>query len=143
MAKFKPKTRNELRALVDDVKINLGDIDTSLITDMSRLFYYTKRQDFSGIELWDVSNVYNMSFMFGVRVCESATIEFNQFLNSWDISNVTNMSEIFFEASSLDQPLNAWNVSCVANMSFMFGCDKFTPEYLVEKFNQSLDKQDQ
>lgn len=52
--------------------------------------------------MWDVSNVYNMSFMFGVRVCESATIEFNQFLNSWDISNVTNMSEIFFEASSLD-----------------------------------------
>ena len=29
MAKFKPKTRNELRALVDDLKINLGDIDTS------------------------------------------------------------------------------------------------------------------
>lgn len=64
MAKFQPKTIDELKELVDDLKINLGDIDTSCITDMSSLFSSTKRKDFSGIELWDVSNVDNMSEMF-------------------------------------------------------------------------------
>ncbi|WP_236847978.1 hypothetical protein [Campylobacter devanensis] len=46
---YKPETRDELKELVDDLSINLGDIDTSLITDMSLLFEDTYRTDFSGI----------------------------------------------------------------------------------------------
>ena len=46
---YKPKTRDKLKELVDDLSINLGDIDTSLITDMSLLFENTYRTDFSGI----------------------------------------------------------------------------------------------
>ena len=47
---YQPKTKAELQELVKDVSINLGDIDTSLITDMSGLFKESKRRDFSGIE---------------------------------------------------------------------------------------------
>ncbi|MCI7237947.1 BspA family leucine-rich repeat surface protein, partial [Campylobacter sp.] len=79
--------------------IFLGDIDTSAITDMSSLFVkgydeddciiINKRENFDGIELWNVSNVTNMSEMFSG--CEN----FNQPLNSWNVSNVTDMSEMF------------------------------------------------
>ena len=50
MKKFQPTTKKELQALVDDPEVNLGDIDTSKITDMSHLFFDSERTDFSGIE---------------------------------------------------------------------------------------------
>ena len=48
--KFHPTSKSELLKLVREPKINLGEIDTSKITDMSGLFYDCKREDFSGIE---------------------------------------------------------------------------------------------
>lgn len=64
--KYQPKTREELKKLCDDLSIHLGDIDTSLITDMSALFLCSDRdfEDFAGIEDWDISNVKNMNQMF-------------------------------------------------------------------------------
>ena len=38
MEKYAPKTKSELRKLLANPEINLGDIDTSAITDMSNLF---------------------------------------------------------------------------------------------------------
>lgn len=64
MAKYSPKDYDELKALVDDESVNLGDIDTSAITDMSGLFCDCEREDFSGIEKWDTSSVADMSYMF-------------------------------------------------------------------------------
>ena len=87
--KHKPETKEELKELVDDLSINLGNIDTSKITDMSKLFFKTQRTDFSGIEKWDVSNVEDMGAMFAFS--ES----FNQDISNWDISNVRNMYNIF------------------------------------------------
>ena len=74
--KYTPKTKEELRELISNLDINLGDIDTSLITDMSGLFavkykFFADdgasdseprviRTDFSGIENWDTSYVENM-----------------------------------------------------------------------------------
>ena len=37
--KFHPTSKSELLKLVREPKINLGEIDTSKITDMSGLFY--------------------------------------------------------------------------------------------------------
>lgn len=88
-AKFQPKTKEELKELVNNFEINLGDIDTSLITDMSNLFHGTIRKDFSGIENWDVSKVTDMSCMF------AQATSFNQPLNSWDISNVKLKTRMF------------------------------------------------
>ena len=61
---YKPETKEELKVLVDNKSISLGDIDTSKITDMSELFMESFRDDFTGIEKWNVSNVDNMSCMF-------------------------------------------------------------------------------
>lgn len=68
--KYIPKSTEELRKLVRDESINLGDIDTSEITDMSYLFVdrdsdkYCERKDFSGINTWDTSNVECTEGMF-------------------------------------------------------------------------------
>lgn len=86
---YVPQSKDELKGLIDDEDIYLGDIDTSAITDMSELFYESEREDFSGIENWDVSSVVNMCGMF--NVCEN----FNQPLNNWDVSSVIDMSAIF------------------------------------------------
>ncbi len=64
MAKYSPKTNEELQELVNDESVNLGDIDTSAITDMSWIFCDYTREDFSGIEKWDTSKVKNISTVF-------------------------------------------------------------------------------
>lgn len=61
--KFKPNDKRDLERLIMD-DVHLGSIDTSSITDMSCLFQYVQRVDYSGIETWDVSNVTDMSYMF-------------------------------------------------------------------------------
>ena len=112
--KYSPKTKEELKALVKDESINLGDIDTSKITDMSELFQYSKRDNFSGIENWDVSNVTDMSAMF------HGALSFNQDISKWDVSNVVWMGDMFNRAISFNQDIGKWNVSKVKNMKDMF-----------------------
>jgi len=119
---MKPTTKAELQHLVDNWKeldIVLNDVDTSLITDMSRLFK-DKNNFNQPLGNWNTGNVTNMRYMF----CEASS--FNQLLN-WDTGNVTNMSSMFSEACSFDQPLN-WEA--VTNMNSMFG--------LAISFNQPL-----
>ena len=86
---------------------------TSLITDMSRLFFQNKtfNQDISG---WDVSNVVDFSVMF------NATDAFNQPLNNWDTSSAKKMNHMFAHAASFNQPLDNWNTSGVTTMASMF-----------------------
>ena len=105
-----PETKEELKELVDDLSINLGNIDTSKITDMSKLFLKTQRTDFSGIEKWDVSNVENMYGMF-----EGAT-SFNQDISKWDVGNVTNMVGMFAYATSFNQDISNWDLYSIENI---------------------------
>ncbi|WP_077246954.1 BspA family leucine-rich repeat surface protein [Helicobacter pullorum] len=111
---YKPKTKEELQKLVNDLSINLGDIDTSKITDMSWLFHNTPRTDFSGIEKWDVSNVENMESMF------EGAASFNADISKWDVSNVEDMGGMFAEATSFNADISKWNVSNVRDMACMF-----------------------
>lgn len=128
--KYQPKNTIELEVLLSDESIYLGDIDTSLITDMSCLFANDigakcpNRKDFSGISNWDVSNVENMSSMF--ENCP----HFNEDISSWDTSSVRDMSRMFVRAKSFNQPLNSWDVSNATNMKCMF--------YENRIFNQPL-----
>ncbi|WPC24767.1 BspA family leucine-rich repeat surface protein [Brachyspira hyodysenteriae] len=124
MNKYKPATKEELKNLVFTDTVKLSDVDTSLITDMSYLFYKSERKDFEGIEDWDTSHVEDMSFMF------FWAIEFNHTLNSWNVSNVKNMSGMFQAAIKFNQPLYKWNTSNVKTMSFMFNYAK--------SFNQNI-----
>ncbi|MEI0516354.1 BspA family leucine-rich repeat surface protein [Brachyspira murdochii] len=138
---YKPKNKIELRSLIENSNIYLGDIDTSLITDMSMLFdkpnfacfegsyseyeSYNVRSDFSGIEKWDTSNVITMKSMFhNVK-------NFNININDWNVSKVADMSYMFYGASSFNMPLYKWDISNVENMCGMF-------ENAVS-FNQDLD----
>ena len=112
--KYAPNTREELKDLVNNLSINLGDIDTSKITDMSYLFCYTSRTDFSGIEKWDVSNVKNMAAMF------ARAESFNADISKWDVSKVWSMRYMFSGATSFNQPIGDWDVSNVEYMIAMF-----------------------
>ena len=136
---FTPQTREELLKLVKNLSINLGDIDTSKITDMSYLFFDTQRTHFSGIENWDVSNVESMAAMFkgaksfnadiskwnvrSVRDMEGMfafATSFNQDISKWNVSNVEDMAEMFARAESFNADISKWNVSKVWNMHGMF-----------------------
>ena len=120
---FKPKTKEELQEAVDlwckdkDEALNkYGHIsiwDTSLITDMSFLFY-EKNKFNDNINNWNTSNVSNMDGMF------AKAYEFNKPLNKWNTSQVTNMSNMFYTAESFNKPINNWNTSQVTDMSCMF-----------------------
>ncbi|WP_157153402.1 BspA family leucine-rich repeat surface protein [Brachyspira murdochii] len=120
MSKYKPEIKEELQKLVQDENIYLGDIDTSLITDMSGLFSFEGRKDFSGIENWNTSNVTNMRGMF--YNCYS----FNEDIQKWNVSNVKDMGHLFYNCINFNQNISEWNVSNVTDMRGMFkGCTNF------------------
>lgn len=134
VALYKPCDKAELKALILDEKICLGDIDVSNITDLSGLFVETNDKDeitwtrtnFAGIDKWDVSNVTDMNSLFlGIRY-------FNEPIGCWNTSNVTNMSCMFAAAEFFNQPIGDWNMSKVTDASSMFLCAK--------RFNQDISK---
>ena len=122
--KYFPETNKELRKIIvkrikdEGNEVDLNDIDTSNIKDMSDLFGGTY---FNGdISKWNVSNVTNMGDMF--FECKS----FNKDISSWDVSNVKDMSGMFYKCESFNQDISNWDVSNVTNMSEMFyKCFKF------------------
>jgi surface protein len=98
----------------------LNSWDVSNVTDMSGMFGYTLFNQ--TLSSWDVSNVTNMSGMFG------NTGAFNQDISSWNVSNVTNMSSMFYQAQFFNQDISSWDVSNVTNMSGMFGDSPFNQD---------------
>ncbi len=159
---FTPKSKVELQQLLKDPNTSLSQIDTRHITDMSYLFCLQTplekkgictpyREDFSGIETWDVSRVENMEglFMNQVRFNHSLrrwntahvknfsymfanAINFNQPLAHWNTSKGVDFSYMFANATSFNQPLNAWNTSSGVDFSYMF--------YRAKAFNQPLNR---
>jgi surface protein len=85
---------------------------TSLVTDMSGLFYQKSmfNEDVSG---WDVSKVTNMAGMF-------AETTFNQDISGWNVASVTVMHGMFYGASAFNQDISGWNVGLVTSMESMF-----------------------
>ena len=141
---YHPKDKDELKKLMKkliDERGNDGDfndIDISAIKDLSCLFrndigewvsYITR--NFNGdISKWDVSNVTNMSQLFGGQE------DFNCDISRWDTSKVTNMYAMFSDANSFNQDISTWNTKKVEYMQYMFnGAENFSQD--ISKWNVS------
>ena len=88
---MQPINKAELKHLVDnwrELGIVLNDVDTSLITDMSKLFELMTHFN-EPIGNWNTENVTNMSSMF------SEASSFNHPVECLDTRNVKNMSRMF------------------------------------------------
>ena len=129
----RPKTKEELIKIIKDrtlhsggVFCDLNDIDTSLITDMSWLFY---ESGFNGdISKWDVSNVTDMTRKFYFSY-------FNQDISKWDTSNVTNMRKMF-TLSKFNQDISNWKINKNCDTEDMFyGC-RIKEEYKPKALQQ-------
>lgn len=93
---------------------NATDVpDLTNVTNMSYMFGHNEK--FNGnIGNWDVSNVTNMQGMF------LDAIIFNQDIGNWDVSNVTKMDSMFALAFSFNQDISNWDVSSVTDAVAMF-----------------------
>lgn len=118
--RFKPKTKDELRKLINDDRISLANIDTSLITDMSSLFEGSERIDFDGIENWDTSNVINMKSMF------AGCKYFNKKLN-WDTSKVVNMESMFLGCERLNKLIEFDISNVLVSNGIFYACKRLKP----------------
>ena len=80
------------------------------------------------ISNWDVSDVYDMNYLFSRLWNEDDSVPlFNSDISNWDVANVTNMDRMFAHQEEFNQDLSQWDVSNVTNMSHMFtNCSSFT-----------------
>ncbi len=126
-----PSTRLELDSLLASRfknakgKVNLNDIDTSNITDMSNLFVKYPNSDYD-ISNWKTEKVTDMSGIF-----EGAT-QFNGDISKWNTTKVTDMSSMFKSATKFNSDISKWNTTKVTDMSSMFKS--------ATKFNSDISK---
>ena len=109
------------------ITADLTKICTSRVTDMSNLIFGCNDDFNQPIGNWDVSNVTNMSYMFGF---ECGLTQFNQDISHWDVSSVTNMNGMFHGVESFNQDIGNWDVSSVTTMNGMFA--------YAQSYNQSI-----
>ncbi len=131
---YHPKDKEELIECIKDKiekeglgtkykPLNLNDIYTGDITDMSYLFNGCKKYDlrelsrigYFNISDWDVSNVKDMSFMF-------AWSNFNGDISRWNVNKVKNMKCMFDTSNFTGEngDISNWDVSNVTNMALAF-----------------------
>ncbi len=96
--------------------MNLANLDTSRVTDMSGMFYYCRSLTSLDVSNFDTSKVTNMSNMFAV--CQNLT---SLDLSNFDTSKVTDMSYMFSNCSNLTSlDLSNFDTSKVTSMQWMF-----------------------
>ena len=101
--------------------IDISNLDTSKVTDMSRMFYSCGAHKID-LSTMDTRNVTNMESMFA----HSSVEELN--LSNFDTSNVTDMGNMFSGCSNLKEiNLSSFDTSNVTDMEEMFAnCTNIT-----------------
>ena len=108
----------------ENLSITATDIpDLRKVTSMDRSFFESGITTIPNINLWDVSHVTNMYYLFG-------RTNFNDNVSSWDVSKVQRMASMFGELPDFNQDLSNWNVGNVEDMYAMF--------FRTPKFNQNI-----
>ncbi|WP_285655349.1 BspA family leucine-rich repeat surface protein [Allomuricauda sp. NBRC 101325] len=74
----------------------------------------------NAIGQWDVSNITDMSAMFG-------STKFNGDLSGWNVSKVEDMSGMFSNAASFNQDLGDWTIGSVTDMTNMLKNSAMSP----------------
>ena len=107
------KMFNDCKNLID---INLNNLDTSKVTNMSNMFYGCYGLEIIDLSSIDTSNVTNMSAMFGTCINLKDIITDNI-----DTSKVTNMSGMFGHCYSLTSlSLTNFDTSSLESIDVMF-----------------------
>ena len=103
--------------------LDLSKFDTSQVTDMSNMFYNCSDLTSLDVSKFDTSQVTNMSYMF--ENCRSLT---SLDVSNFDTSQVTNMMQMFCGCSSLTSlDLRNFDTSKTTDMQEMFSsCSKLT-----------------
>ena len=117
-----PESKEELteiiHTLLDKGETNLNCIDTSAITNMSRLFSDIIESGYNvsniDISLWDVSNVENFGTMF--FNCK----DFNCDISEWNVSSMKRSSNMFYGCTNFNCDLSNWNISNLQVADNMF-----------------------
>ena len=140
--------------------IDVSDLDTSQVTDMTGLFFQMKElKEIEGLKLWDTSQVTKMYDMFNgcenLRTLDLSTWKTNQVtymdfmfkncyyleeldVSSFDTSKVTDMKFMFGDCVSLRKlDLSGWDTSQVTNMLGMFSYCPKLKSIDVSNFNTS------
>jgi len=110
-----------------------GIFDTSYVTDMQYMFYYSRNLTSIDVSNFDTSKVTNMQAMF--RMCEKlTTIDVSNF----NTANVENMKEMFAHNPSLvSVNLTGLNTAKVTDMRMMFEDCKLLTSVDLSSFETS------
>ena len=77
---------------------------------------------YGSIDLWDVSEVTDFSFLFCAEPawtnlgCNANCKSFDEDINSWNTSKVSTLIATFFRATAFNHPLNRWDTRHVTSM---------------------------
>jgi surface protein len=144
--KYYPETASELQQILKDrfanegYELDLNDIDTSEVTNMSCLFSFLLIKDCDKVKIdvseWNVSKVTDMTGLF------HNLPSFNCDLSKWNVSNVKSMRQMFWACSEFEgKGLKNWNVSNVKDVNSMFMyCGKFNEDLSNWKINIKVPK---
>ncbi len=95
---------------------NINSWNVSNVTDMSNMFGYADKFNADNLNNWDTSKVQNMTLMFaGYK-----TSVFNGDISKWDTSNVRYMDKMFRDNDKFNQDISKWNTSKVLSFEQMF-----------------------
>ena len=105
--------------------------NTANVTTMANMFYNglnPAKGALTGIELWDVSSVTDMSFMFAGCSSFNAPLGFNGWSKGGRTLNVINMNSMFDNCFAFDQNIGTWNISSLQTAT-NFMANKTTADF--------------